>query len=229
MTDYNYDTFSPDDYDFDSSAGPEVGQKAPDFELETAEGETQKLLTFDGDFLVLELGSITCPLFHTRREGMQSIESEFPSVSFAVLYVREAHPGEDIPAHQQFEEKKACAARLSSEEGDKRKILVDGLEGAAHEAYGSMPNSIFIIDKEGIVKFKAEWSNPTATRKALRALIDGEEVRVKSYFRPAKPSIVLRTVKRAGKGSKSDFFRGLPRLIWNNIVKRNIKTLFKKI
>ncbi len=106
-------------------------------------------------------------------------------------------------------------------------MLVDGLVGAAHQAYGSMPNALFIIDKEGIVRFKAEWNNPSATRKALQALLDGKPVRVKSYFRPAKPSIVLGTARRGGKGSGSDFFHGLPILIWNNIIKRNLRTLFQ--
>lgn len=100
--------------------------------------------------------------------------------------------------------------------------------GNAHKAYGSLPNAIYIIDKAGIVRFKAQWNNPVATRKALLALIDGKEVRIKSYFAPAKPSIVLSTAARAGKGSASDFFRGLPLLIWNNLIKLNIRTIFKK-
>lgn len=37
---------------------------------------------------------------------MQSIQQDFPQISFAVLYVREAHPGETIPAHKNFEDKK---------------------------------------------------------------------------------------------------------------------------
>lgn len=67
MTSYNYDNFSTDDYEFDTVVGPTVGDKALDFELTTSTGEPKRLLDFDADFLVLEMGSITCPLFQSRR------------------------------------------------------------------------------------------------------------------------------------------------------------------
>lgn len=226
MSDYNYSTFSTDDYDFDSVIGPKVGQKAPDFELQTVEGETRHLLDFDGEFLVLEMGSITCPLFQSRRTLMEPVSADFSGVSSAVLYVREAHPGTVIKGHTSFEDKLACASRLKDVDGEARRIFVDGFDGAAHQAYGSMPNAVFIINRNGCVVFRSEWNNPSATRKALTALLAGQEVRVKSYFRPAVPTTVLRTLSNAGKGSASDFFRGLPFLFWTNIIKRNLRLLF---
>ncbi|MVO16323.1 TlpA family protein disulfide reductase [Parasedimentitalea huanghaiensis] len=228
MPSYNYDEFSPDDYDFDTVEGPVVGQKAPDFELTTSDGRTKRLLDFEGDFLVLEIGSITCPLFQSRRGIMQPLQQEFPQISSAVLYVREAHPGVDIPGHQNFDDKLACATRLKSEDGETRTVFVDDFEGAAHLGYGSMPNAVFIIDRKGCVRFQAEWNNPSATRKALAALIAGKPVRVKSYFRPALPPIALKTLGRAGRGSAGDFFRGLPFLIWTNLIKRNLRLLFNQ-
>lgn len=227
MSDYNYEGFSPDNYDLQGISGPAIGQKALDFKLETTTGELKKLLDFDGELLILELGSVTCPLFHTRRKGMLRLDLDFPDLSFAILYVREAHPGARIPAHKTFEEKKACATRLTVEDGDNRTIFIDGLDGAAHEAYGALPNAIYIINKAGIVLFKAEWNNLLATRKAIETIKKGKEVHIKSYFRPAKPWIVHSTVKRAGNGSGGDFFRGLPKLIWNMAIKRNVKTFFK--
>jgi len=47
MTNYNYDEFSTGDYDFDTEFGPDVGDKAPDFALTTASGETKNLLDLD--------------------------------------------------------------------------------------------------------------------------------------------------------------------------------------
>jgi len=224
---YNYDSFSPDNYNLQSADGPEIGQKAPDFELETHDGQKRRLLDFEGECLILELGSMTCPLFLTRYDSMQKIAQDYPQVSSSVLYVREAHPGAAIPAHKSIEEKKACASLLVSELNDPRLILVDGVEGHAHQAYGSMPNAIYIIDKEGIVRFKAAWNNTTATRTALEAVLQGKSSKIKSYFKPAKPWIVLSTARRAGKGSGSDFFRGLPRLIWNVLIKNNLRTFFR--
>ena len=58
---------------------------------------------------------------------MQSIMRDYPQFSYAVLYVREAHPGAIIPAHKTFEDKKNCAAKLSIQDGDNRTILVDGI------------------------------------------------------------------------------------------------------
>lgn len=225
MTNYNYDEFSTDDYDFDTAFGPDVGDKAPDFALTTASGETKNLLDFSGAFLVLEMGSITCPLYQSRRGIMETL-THIDGVSSAVLYVREAHPGANIQSHKSFEDKKACATRLTTEDGESRTVFVDGLEGKAHAAYGSMPNAVFIINKNGCVVYRAEWNNPSATRKALIALLAGQAVTAKPYFRPALPTTVLRTLGNAGKGSAADFFKGLPFLIWTNIIKRNLRLLF---
>ena len=85
MTTYNYDNFSTEDYEFDTVVGPIVGDKAPDFTLTTSTGETRQLLDFDADYLILEMGSITCPLFQSRRGIMEDLESEFDRVISAVL------------------------------------------------------------------------------------------------------------------------------------------------
>ena len=227
MTDYNYDAFSPDNYNLASADGPAVGEQAPDFELETHDGQTRRLLGFAGEYMVLELGSITCPLFLTRQDSMEKIAQDFPDVAHAILYVREAHPGADIPAHKTLGDKRGCASLLKSEFNDPRTILVDGVEGAAHLAYGSMPNAAYIIDKDGIVRFKAPWNNAKTTRKALEAILAGKSAQIKSYFKPAKPWVVLRTARRAGAGSGKGFFHGLPRLIWNVLIKNNIRTFFR--
>lgn len=228
MTNYNYDNFSSDDYEFDVSTGPVVGDKAPDFNLTTSNGGTRRLLDFEGDFLVLELGSITCPLFQSRRNIMGTLKSENEGVESVVLYIREAHPGASIPSHKNFEEKRSCAKRLKNEDGETRTVLVDDFKGTAHQAYGGMPNSAFIINKNGCVLFRSEWNNPSATRKALEALIQNRPVSPKSYFRPGTPATSIRTLLRAGKGSGLDFLRSLPNLIWNNLIKRNLRILFNR-
>ncbi len=226
MSSYNYDAFSPDNYDLQSADGPSVGTVAPDFALETPDGQKRRLLDFEGECLVLELGSVTCPLFLSRQDSMTKIAQDFPQVSSAVLYVREAHPGADIPSHKNMDDKKSCAGLLASEFDDPRTVLVDDVDGAAHAAYGSMPNAVYIIDKAGVVRFKAPWNNASATRSALKNILEDAPVDIKSYFKPATPWVVLSTVRRAGKGSGKDFFVGLPRLIWNVLIKNNLRTFF---
>ena len=222
---YNYDKFSSDDYDFDTSTGPAVGHKAPDFDLTTANGERRRLLDFEGELLVLELGSITCPLFQTRRPVMQSLGLLDSRVDSVVLYVREAHPGDVISAHTDDNSKTACALRLVEEDGETRTVLIDDIDGRAHRAYGEMPNAVYVINAQGCVLFRADWNNAAATRAAVQGLLAGQAISNKSYFVPASPAVSMRTLTRAGRGSALDFFRSLPTLIWNNLVKRNLRVL----
>ncbi len=228
MNPYNYDQFSTGNYDLDNSLGPMPGDKAPDFTLTRADGSSQNLLTFDGAFLVLETGSITCPLFQSRRAPMQRFCDTFPNVAFRVLYVREAHPGSAIGQHQTQADKNACAAELKSRDHEGRTILVDTLDGDAHRAYGSYPNAVFIINKRGCVVFQADWNNPAATGRALKSLLAGRAANNPSYFLPAKPPVALRTLRRAGKGAAADFILHLPRLIWKNGIKRNLQVLLRR-
>lgn len=221
---YNYQTFRAETYDLANFRGPLPGSKAPDFELALAAGGTSRLLEFDGDFLVLEMGSLTCPLFQGRRTPMKTLQDQNGTISFAVLYVREAHPGANIPAHETTAEKIGCAQRLLSD-NEPRRLLVDDIDGTAHQAYGGYPNSVFIINRNGCVIYAADWNNPQTTAKALEQIKAGQPVRVKAWFKPVTPSVSLRTLRAGGHGSMSDFLRGLPRLVWNNLVLRNIRLM----
>ncbi len=217
---YNYGKFSSDKYNLDGFDGPDVGEQAPDFPLNSSTGDNVNLLDFSGDYLVLELGSISCPLFQGRRDGMESLISAFPNVSFSILYVREAHPGSKIPAHLSEDDKRSCALKLSVD-GEKRNILVDDLEGTAHSAYGGYPNALFIIDREHNIVFRSDWNNVSATRKALEKLTSGQPAIVKSYFLPVKISVAIKTLRDSGEGALPDFFKSLPKLIWKNVFRRN--------
>ena len=228
MNDYNYERFSADDYDLDQFDGPTVGEKAPDFTCTTIDNQSKQLLEFEGDFLVLELGSITCPLFQQRRNGMSQLHKQFPNVSHTILYVREAHPGSKIPPHQTVAEKQKCAQLLQEEDGEDRLILVDGLDGAAHQAYGSLPNSIYIINASGCVVYRAKWNNASATQKAVSRLVAGKTPNPESYFTPAAPPVLMKTLMRGGNEAVTDFMRGLPQLVWGHLIKKNLQVLFNR-
>lgn len=222
---YNYEDFSTNQYNLDRFLGPKIGNKAPDFSLSTLMGTQERLLDFEGEFLVLELGSITCPLFQGRREGMSDLVAQYSNVSFSVLYVREAHPGNKIPSHKSQADKSNRAKQLCHDQGEQRKILIDDLAGTAHDAYGSYPNAIFIINKNGCVVFFADWNSVPAVKKALHNLLDGRPAAAKSYFLPVKPTIALRTLRESGDGAVGDFLIGLPKLIWKNVIRRNFLLL----
>lgn len=226
MADYNYGEFTTDEYDLTNFHGPELGTKAPDFLLTTVAGEQQTLLDFPGDFLVLELGSITCPLFQGRREGMTTLVAKYPDISFVVLYIREAHPGGNIHAHETFNDKLDCAQDLRNEDKETRLILIDDIEGTAHAAYGSYPNAVFIINKHGCIVFRSDWNSVPATKTALGKLLAGQPAHAKSYFLPVKPTVAWKTLRRSGKGALLDFILGLPKLIWKNLIRRNVLLFF---
>lgn len=228
MSGYNYSKFDASQYDLDNFGGPQLGQKAPDLVVETMDGTPRRLLDFKGDFLVLEMGSITCPLFQGRRKGMAKMVANNPNTDFAILYVREAHPGLSRPKHSSIESKRENALALQNEDHEGREILLDSLEGTAHLAFGEFPNSVFIINKNGCVVFLADWNNPRATAKALKALKAGKPATGMGLFLPAPPPVVLKTLNSAGKGAAVDFFTGLPRLIWKNLIKRNLRVALGK-
>lgn len=156
---------------------------------------------------------------------MEALDGLGKRVTNAVLYVREAHPGENIPQRKDFESKQACAQRLKTEDGETRSVQVDYFSVAVHKAYAGMQNTVFIIDRDGYVVFRSEWNNFTATRKALIALLNGQSYRVKSFFQPGSPVVSIRAIRRAGKGSIIDFLRSFPTLLLSNFIERNLRLL----
>ncbi len=75
------------------------------------------------------------------------------------VHTREAHPGENVPQHDTFEDKLTCARLLREETGIRRPILVDDLSGTVHRRYGAMPNMTWVIDRGGRVVYKANWTS----------------------------------------------------------------------
>src|SRR5262249_19330402 len=83
----------------------------------------------------------------------------------------EAHPCENVPSHDCFERKLACAALFREEAGIGRDILVDDLDGAAHRAYGLMPNMTWVIGRGGRVAYKANWTSAMNVEAFLERLL----------------------------------------------------------
>lgn len=86
------------------------------------------------------------------------------------IYVREAHPGENYPAVQSFEEKMAHARDFKRLEDIPWPVLVDDLDGTVHLAYGELPNSAYVINSEGRIAFKDQWASAPNLRTALDEL-----------------------------------------------------------
>ena len=83
------------------------------------------------------------------------------------MYTREAHPGEHLPAHESFAQKRAHARRFQQRWSIERPIWVDDLEGTVHRAYGALPNMAWIVDSRGRIAYKANWTDARSIEAAL--------------------------------------------------------------
>lgn len=211
--DYNYDHFGLDHRTMDHLEGVSIGESAPDFTAARLDGTTVTLSQFRGKPVVLETGSVSCPMYVSRVEPMNALAFRYPDAEFLVLYVREAHPGQHINAHRTDVQKVAAARMVVDTEREGRTILVDDLQGTAHRLYGAMPNTVHVIDADGTVVFRAMWNDPPAVETALRKVLAGQDAgTVQSLFRPAGMATVLRVLRRAGWRAVWDFAIAFPRL-----------------
>jgi hypothetical protein len=93
------------------------------------------------------------------------------------LYTNEAHPGEIYPHLTSLEQKLRHARDLRDVLGVTRPILVDGLDGACHRAYGSMPNMSWIFNRSGEPIYKSDWTDANSVANAIDYFLDVVERR----------------------------------------------------
>jgi len=215
---YNYATFNANLYELDAFIGPKVGEQAVDFTATTLDGETVSLSDFYGKPILLETGSFTCPQYVARINPMNKFAAEYPEFEFLVLYVREAHPGDNVGNHNSPDDKHTLACRTRDEENEHRTILVDDIDGSAHQIYGSLPNMIYVIGADGTILARSDWNDTVAVKKSLEKLRAGETLADSQYgFRPVAPPVLFRVLGRAGWDAFFDFLGSLPALIWGHI------------
>jgi hypothetical protein len=89
-------------------------------------------------------------------------------VAFVFLYTREAHPGENFPAHRSVEQKLRHATIFREQFKIRRPILVDDLVGTGHRLYGMLPNMTYLIGRGGKVLFRADWTDPPTIEMMLQ-------------------------------------------------------------
>src|SRR5215472_16955410 len=115
VSDYNYEHFSQEflrKWESPSFWGPEPGEDAPRFKATTLEGEKLRLRDFrDEKNVLLLFGSATCPMTAASISAISELYDQMrgDDVEFVFVYVREAHPGERIPAHESEADKIAAA------------------------------------------------------------------------------------------------------------------------
>jgi hypothetical protein len=106
------------------------------------------------------------------------------AVRSVFVYTREAHPGENVPHHRTMDDKRHHARAFREQCQVRRPILLDGLDGAAHRAYGLLPNMTWIVGRGGFIHYKAAWTNPLDVRDALEAVLEFQEHRAARQWIP---------------------------------------------
>jgi len=147
---------------------------------------------------------------------------EFASkgVNFVFVYTREAHPGENYPAHSSFEQKLVHTCAFKAEFKVERPILVDDLTGTAHKLYGALPNMTYLISRGGRVLFRADWTDPPTIEYAINYVLNSRARRRDGLklapfyaefvgYRWNEPAKFQEGLKRAGHQAVDDFSRAM--------------------
>ena len=117
--------------------------------------------------------------------GIEELNQKYKDrdVVFFVVYSKEPHAGErryfkKYTQHSTYEHKLGYAKELVETFGMKVPVLVDDLEESVVMAYGRMPNMIYIIDKEGKIAYKADWTEKPRIESLLDELLSEQGAEV---------------------------------------------------
>jgi Spy/CpxP family protein refolding chaperone len=165
-----------------TSAGPAVGDAAPDFTLTKIDGAQVNLASMKGRVIVLVFGSYSAPTFRNRAAAMEKLRSDFGTrATFFVVYSREAHPtgewevsrnkqdGISVEQARSVESRKSAATTARDKLKITTPILLDTLGNDTALAYGAGINSAYIIGRDGTIAARQQWFEPLALRRALDA------------------------------------------------------------
>ena len=156
---YNYSRFRMSVYELGYFPGPRAGEQVDyGYTLTDLNGNTVNLEDYKGKWLVIESGSLTCPMYVKNVKPYSKLKEKYPDVEWLVVYVREAHPGERAAQAKSIEEKINYAKRSRDDYGESRPIAVDSVDGKWHHDWGLLPNTVYVINPQGMVIYRADWS-----------------------------------------------------------------------
>ncbi len=82
-------------------------------------------------------------------------------VAFVAMYVREPHAGErgfrHYSDHESYAHKLGYAKELIEIKDLSIPVVVDGMDQTTHETLGNLPNMVYVVDKDGIVRHRDNW------------------------------------------------------------------------
>lgn len=133
-----------------ASAGPEIGQPAPDFTLPDTHGETHTLADYQGQWVVLEWLNYGCPYVqkHYRTDNIPSQQAKWIEEGVVWMAIVSSAPGT-----QGYYEPAAMNEKSAEWGSNATAVLLDpeGDVGRAYEAR-TTPH-MFVINPEGNVVY----------------------------------------------------------------------------
>lgn len=159
---------------------PEPGEPLPDFDLMTTDGRRVHKADFAGRRpLLISFASLSCPMTAASSPVLTRLFEKYGRyVAFMSVYVREAHPGDEIPQAADRDEKLNHAVAYQRRDSIPWTVAVDELDGDFHLKMGAHPNTAFIVDDGGNIVYRSLWStHERGLERALEALVSGRAPR----------------------------------------------------
>lgn len=195
------------------------GETFPAFELITTSGiRLDNQIVFGDKPVLFIFGSMTCPMTASAAPSVQDLYEKFGEhVDFIMLYVREAHPGENYSQAETLEEKLDNARALKQFFEIEWTVAADNIDGELHQALDPKPNSAFLTNSEGKILFRSLWAaDYAALHQALEAVTGGrvlERQQSVSMIGPVSRAMghVHEVMQRGGPQAIRDLWRaGFP-------------------
>lgn len=167
--------------------------------------------------LLIVTGSLTCPMTVSSLPNLKALEAQFAKdLSFVLLYVREAHPGEQYPQPHTLVRKIANAKIFAKNHSVSWPVIVDDLDGPLHHLLDTKPNSVHLINSEGVILFKSLWAGDGASvRRAIAQLANDTSVTTPISQKMMSPFLrgvgfIDETLKLAGSRAYHELLLGAP-------------------
>ena len=87
-----------------------------------------------------------------------------------------------------------------------RTIVVDDVDGTAHRALGSLPNSVFVVGVDGRIQWRCTWNRPEVVADVLAA--DRSRPDLPWHREPGRipPRLAARVMRLGGRNTFGHFF-----------------------
>lgn len=159
------------------SEGGGMVPRMHDFELNDArDGHRYKLSEGRGRIRAFMFGSITNPPARFQLPLWDRLMDKYAAkpVDLFVVYGKELHPGDrkkfkNYPDPKSEYEKRAYAQEFA--QLTKLPVLVDGLDDATLNAYGRVPNGVYVFDKDDNLVFRGTWADSRKVEQIIDTLL----------------------------------------------------------